>query len=70
VHVYVDGSGLGVVADGSRPDVGAAHPGAGDAHGFSAVAQVGLGEHTVCAFAIDSAARDVNTNLGCRTATR
>jgi GH25 family lysozyme M1 (1,4-beta-N-acetylmuramidase) len=68
VHVYVNGVVHGFVANGSRPDVGAAFPGAGNAHGFDvAVPEVGTGPQTVCVYAIDMVAPGYNVPLGCRT---
>jgi hypothetical protein len=69
VHVYVDGHGVSVPANQSRPDVAAAHPGAGDLHGFSATIQTGPGTHTVCVYAIDTSVSSLHTGLGCRTVT-
>lgn len=68
VHVYVDGVGAGVLtADQDRPDVAAAFPGAGAAHGFAgSVPAVGHGNHTVCLYAINAGAGSANTTLGCR----
>jgi hypothetical protein len=66
VHVYVDGVGQAVVADQVRPDVGDAHPSAGPAHGFTAAFDMSPGVHRVCVFAIDTAAADDHTDLGCR----
>lgn len=67
VHVYVDGQGTAVTANGSRTDVGAAFPGVGDNHGFSHTATVAAGSHRVCLYAIDGQIGWVNTPLGCRT---
>ncbi|MCZ2822362.1 hypothetical protein O2V63_18635, partial [Modestobacter sp. VKM Ac-2977] len=68
VHVYVDGVGAVVTADGDRPDVGGAFPGAGAAHGFSLrTGQLDPGVHTVCVYAIDLDTPSRNTPLGCRT---
>ncbi|MGY1807090.1 LGFP repeat-containing protein [Blastococcus sp. SYSU D00669] len=67
VHVYVDGSGTVLQADGSRPDVGAAFPGSGDAHGFSFSRQLSPGIHSVCVYAIDVGVPWRNTALGCRS---
>src|SRR5688572_16596571 len=53
VHVYVDGRGAAVTANASRPDVGAAFPGAGNGHGWSWSTSVRSGVHTVCVYAID-----------------
>ncbi|MGY1807091.1 zinc-dependent metalloprotease family protein [Blastococcus sp. SYSU D00669] len=66
VHVYVDGAGTALTANGSRPDVGAAFPHAGPAHGFTWSTTLAAGGHTVCAYAIDSQFSWLNTSLGCR----
>ncbi|MFB7893123.1 hypothetical protein ACFC1I_13050 [Microbacterium sp. NPDC056044] len=68
VHVYVDGTGRAFNANLSRPDVAAAHPASGDAHGFVATMPASPGAHRVCVYAIDSAA-GVNPALGCRDVT-
>ncbi len=68
VHVYVDGAPSKVVADGDRPDVGAAFPGFGSAHGFTASVSVGEGRHLVCSYAINVPV-STNTALGCTTVT-
>jgi hypothetical protein len=67
VHVYVDGRGAALVANGSRPDVGAAFPGAGNAHGFSHSRTVAAGVHSVCVYAIDVGNGARNTPFGCRS---
>ena len=67
VHVYVDGQGVGLTADGQRADVGAAFPGAGGAHGFGWSGTVAPGPHTVCAYAIDVNLPFRSAPLGCRT---
>ena len=68
VHVYVDGvfGGLGR-ADRSRPDVAAAVPGYGDAHGYRIrVEPVSGGPHTVCAYGINvGPTGSENPLLGC-----
>jgi peptidoglycan/xylan/chitin deacetylase (PgdA/CDA1 family) len=69
VHVYVDGLGTALTANGSRPDVARQFPSAGDLHGFSAAIQGAPGSHRVCSYAIDTSFRDRNTGLGCRTLT-
>jgi hypothetical protein len=59
-----------VVADSTRRDVGVAHPGYGDRHGFLAPLDAfGSGTHEVCAFAINAGPGSTNTWLGCRTVT-
>jgi hypothetical protein len=70
VHFYVNGTWGGSVTTGgvTRPDVGAAYPGAGNLTGFSATFSAGPGTHQVCAYAIDSTTR-ANTPMGCRTVT-
>jgi hypothetical protein len=67
VSFTVDGVAAGqTVANLSRPDVAAAHPGWGALHGYSAVLAANDGEHTVCATAINVAGGNGNTSLGCR----
>lgn len=71
VHVYVDGrfAGLGR-ADGNRPDVAAAFPGYGAAHGFDVTVPVSYGgRHQVCVYSINVGVGSVNPLLGCRTVT-
>ena len=70
VHVFVDGTWTAAVtADVDRPDVGATHPGYGDAHGFDATLPLRAGKHTVCAFGINVGPVAANHSLGCRTVT-
>ncbi len=70
VHLYVDGQLVaGVAATQSRPDVGAAFPVYGAAHGFSAIVPLGTGKHTVCAWALNVVAAGGNTQVGCKTVT-
>jgi hypothetical protein len=69
VHVYVDGQGVAVTADGSRPDVGAAFAGAGPDHGFGHTTTVAAGRHIVCLYAVDVQVTWLNTPLGCRSVT-
>ena len=65
VYVYVDGVGTPVLADGARPDVGAASHD-GDRHRFAATVTASAGSHQVCAYAINTPAGD-NPDRGCRT---
>lgn len=66
VHVYVDGRpAASVRAPDSRPDIAAAFPGYGPAHGFSVAVAAGPGSQ-VCAYAINRLAGQQNTTLGCR----
>lgn len=65
VHVASGGRLLGyAVADRSRPDVGAAFPAYGSAHGFRVVATAPPAGQVACAYAIDHAAGQ-NRPLGC-----
>ncbi|MCW2606966.1 MAG: N-acetylmuramoyl-L-alanine amidase [Frankiales bacterium] len=77
IHAYVggeagnpaaEGHDLGA-ASGDRPDVGAAHPGAGNAHGVDATFTTGkTGAQAVCLYAINIGGGS-NPLLGCRTVT-
>jgi hypothetical protein len=71
VHAYVnDNWGGAVLANGSRPDVGAAFPAAGPAHGFTWSWTVSApGPYTVCLFGINKNAGSSNPKLGCGTVT-
>lgn len=70
VHVYVDGRwAAAATADRERPDVGAAFPAYGSAHGFGAVASAYGGPHQVCVYAINTGPGDANPLLGCRWVT-
>jgi hypothetical protein len=69
VHIYVDAVGLNAAADKPRDDVAAAYPGYGPNHGFSETITTTPGQHTVCAYAINSGAGPGNTGLACRTVT-
>jgi hypothetical protein len=69
VHVYVDNVGHAITANGSRPDVGAAYPGYGNAHGYNARVPATPGVHTVCAYGINSAGPGSNSSLGCKRVT-
>jgi SpoIID/LytB domain protein len=54
VHLYVDGRwGGSVTASQSRPDVGAAYPAAGNAHGWTATMSAGPGTSRICAYGIN-----------------
>ena len=66
VHVYVDGRGAALTtADINRPDVGAAYPGYGNAHGIDVLVAASTGAHRVCAYAINVSGGSGNTELGC-----
>jgi hypothetical protein len=70
VHLYVDGRAVaGVTADGPRPDVEAARPGAGPLHGYGRDLVLGTGgSHRVCAYGINApGTQGGNPVLGCVT---
>lgn len=65
VHVWVDDRVRAVPAGGNRPDVGAAYPAAGPAHGYDVVVpDVPSGRHDVCVWAINIGPGR-NTLIGC-----
>ena len=66
VHVYVDGAGIALTANGSRPDLAAVFPGYGGAHGYAATVAASPGAHTVCAYAINVRG-GANQQIGCRS---
>ncbi|WP_156364481.1 hypothetical protein [Curtobacterium sp. Leaf261] len=66
VTVAVDATPTSLTANTKRADVGRAHPGFGDSHGWSSTIAAARGTHTVCATAIDSTG-GTNPSLGCRT---
>jgi hypothetical protein len=67
VHVYIDGVGVSVTADKSRPDVGASFPASGPNHGYSASFPVTRGgAHDVCMYAINFGP-GATQFWGCRT---
>jgi hypothetical protein len=71
VHVYVDNAfSQGPAASVNRPDVGAAYPAYGSAHGYDLTIPAAPGPHTVCVYGINVGAGTVNTQLGCRTVTQ
>ncbi len=68
--LYVDGVlAIQQTASNSRPDIAAAYPGFGAAHGFSLPVTIKAGKHTVCAFGINTGRGDTNTELGCKSVT-
>lgn len=70
VHIYVDGVGYPVVADGARPDVGAVYPSVGANHGFDARVPANPGQSvSLCVYAVNAVGKGSNTTLGCRDAT-
>jgi hypothetical protein len=70
VALYLDGVGVGwFPADGHRPDIAAAFPGYGAAHGFSIDVPAGPGTHELCLYAINAGAGTGNPLLSCVTTT-
>jgi SpoIID/LytB domain protein len=70
VHFYVDGAIYGLLsANSARPDVAAAFPGAGSAHGYTGHLTLARGTHSVCTYAINQGAGTGSSGLGCRTVT-
>lgn len=67
VSILLDRTRFTVLADSVRPDVGAAHPGYGNRHGFVVTRIVAPGRHTVCVSALHRAGPGGTTSLGCRT---
>lgn len=68
VHLYVDGQFLATTSAAvDRPDVGAAYPSAGPAHGYDVVLPAGPGPHRVCAYAINQGLGGINPLLACRS---
>ena len=67
VHVYVNGVGYAVLANGNRPDVAGGLPAYGPAHGYSFSVPASASPVTVCIYAIESAGTGGNVLLGCRT---
>ncbi|MDQ1428678.1 MAG: hypothetical protein QOK39_2154 [Acidimicrobiaceae bacterium] len=70
VHIYIDGNFVtSVAANTARPDIAAAFPGYGGAHGFDTlVPSLGSGTHQVCAYGINALVGAGNSNnplLGC-----
>jgi hypothetical protein len=67
VHVYVNGVGYAVSANGNRPDFAGTMPLYGAAHGYTFSVPVGAGPARVCIYGIESAGTGANVLLGCRT---
>lgn len=68
LHVYVDGIFSGQFrAERDRPDVGAAYPLYGAAHGFDARFPAAPGPRSVCVFAINAGSGNLNPLMDCRT---
>ena len=65
VHVYVQGQGYALTANGNRPDIAGGLPAYGAAHGFDNLLPAPEGRQTVCAYAINVGAGN-HSLLGCR----
>ena len=65
VHFYVNGTGYARVANADRPDVGAAYPGKGNAHGFDVrIPATDAGSVRICVYGINVGAGG-NSTLRC-----
>jgi NTE family protein len=70
VHVYVGGTmAAAATANLPRPDVAAAHPGYGEAHGFDLQVPAAVGRISVRVFAINVGAGTTNPEIGSRDVT-
>jgi hypothetical protein len=71
IQVYVDGEyQMSPVADVERPDIAAARPGSGAAHGLDLTLPLASGERDVCLVAKNIlSGRPSHVPLGCRTVT-
>lgn len=66
VHVYIGGTGRAVRADRDRPDIAAAFPGYGGAHGFDVTIPVLPGVQDLCVYGINAAGGGGTSVLSCR----
>ena len=66
--ISVGGQQGPVFAAGSRPDLGAAYPGRGTAHGFDQTYALPAGTYPVCAYGVNTG-QGSDTWLGCTSAT-
>jgi hypothetical protein len=70
VHIYVDGRiNKAITADVPRNDIGGRFPGYGPWHGFNTNVAVGIGDHIVCAYAINVFDGQGNPQIGCSAVT-
>lgn len=67
VHVYVDRTGYGFVANRDRPDVARVYPAYGAPHGYAERLTVAPGRHDICVYAINTGPGNVNPLIACRT---
>ena len=68
IHAYVDSDGTRHSADLVRPDIGAAFPDSGAAHGFDITLPISPGYHSICLYAI-SVGKGRNDIIGCTRTT-
>lgn len=68
-QVYVDGHGVSVVSNLNRPDIAAAYPAAGAAHGFSTDVHVAAGTHGICVYGWNLGIGGTSPLLRCATVT-
>jgi hypothetical protein len=66
LHLYIDGVAEPLGASDDRPDVAAAFPELGAAHGFDITRSLPEGDHRICLYAINRGVGR-NTQLGCGT---
>lgn len=67
VHIYANGVGYAITANGDRPDVGAFFTGYGPAHGFTHTIP-SAAPVQICVYGIETSGTGGNRLLGCRTA--
>lgn len=68
VQVKIDGALVKqVTANTSRADVGSAHPGYGDNHGYDVVVPAAAGTHQFCTYALNASQGTGSTELGCKS---
>ncbi len=67
VHVYINGIGYEVLANGNRPDVAGTLPDYGPQRGYSFNLPAPSGPATVCIYGINIAGSGGNVLLGCRS---
>lgn len=65
VHVYVDSTGSGFVANKDRPDVARVYPVFGPRHGYSERLAVTPGKHRICVYGINTGPGS-NSLIACR----
>jgi hypothetical protein len=66
VHVYIDNTSYGYLANQEVPSLATTNPGQGTAHGFTAAVPAAPGSHRVCVYGIN-VSYGANALLECRT---